>query len=649
MAFFTAIVVDSIGSDQLLSSAGPFARVLSAFTERPGQIEMAALLDSALAANSDIAIEAPSGSGKTLAYLVPLLRSSKKVIISTANHYLQQQLVQRDIPLAQRALASTRHIAVLMGRGNYLCPYYLEKYTGKYSELSISIKSQLTVLLQAYRHGRPLANMSGLIKRLKPYATSTSEECLGAQCSHYQSCPYVRARAKVLEADIIVVNHSLLFSDQVHREQQLATLLPQVDTVLVDEAHRLAEFSQSVVGDNISSAQLRRFCNDVLSVSTEYAGDQRAAIDFVRQLLAAIEKLQALSPGPQSAQREHTLPIIKQFEAGLKSVASWLYKVRDRHQHFAHLLVRNQQLIALLQRQQSDQVCCWIEGNGKNFVLRATAINLSASIKKLIAKSGSQWIFTSATLMVEKSAGNFLHSIGMPSIASHRVCSDFDHLANAHLYLPQLPVAPLHEDYSAYFVQQVLALLHLTQGRVLCLFTSHRALNKAAGLLTQAKETALRAGGAGVADYALLVQGAVDNGELIKQFQHSQQALLLGSGTFWEGLDLSSAPLAAVIVDKLPFAVPLDPLIQQRTQQLSAHGIDSFQQFILPEAVIRLRQACGRLLRRSSDSGVIMLADPRLLQSDYGAVFLNSLPPMRRSSDLNSVAEFVARSRQYAQ
>ena len=178
-------MVDSIGSDQLLSSAGPFARVLSAFTERPGQIEMAALLDSALAANSDIAIEAPSGSGKTLAYLVPLLRSSKKVIISTANHYLQQQLVQRDIPLAQRALASTRRIAVLMGRGNYLCPYYLEKYTGKYSELSISIKSQLTVLLQAYRHGRPLANMSGLIKRLKPYATSTSEECLGAQCSHY--------------------------------------------------------------------------------------------------------------------------------------------------------------------------------------------------------------------------------------------------------------------------------------------------------------------------------------------------------------------------------------------------------------------------------------------------------------------------------
>jgi len=635
-------VADSPGSDQLLDSGGPFADVLPQYRPRPGQMKMAALLDRSLADSSDVVIEAPSGSGKTLAYLVPLLRSTKKVIISTANHYLQHQLVHRDIPLAQQALTSSRRIAVLMGRGNYLCPYYLEKYTGKSSDLSIAIKSELTTLLQAYRHRRPLANMAAVVRRLKPYATSTAEECLGAQCAHYQGCPYVRARARVQNADIIIVNHSLLFSDQVHREYLLAALLPVVDTVLVDEAHRLAEFSQSVIGDSVSGAQLRRFCSDVLSVSSEYASDQKAAIDFVRQLLLAIEKLQTRTPGPQGAQRSDTLTIIAQFESGLQSVASWLQKVSDRHQYFGQLLVRNQQLVALLQRQQSEQVCCWIEANGKTFVLRATPGNLSASIKKLVDKSHSNWIFTSATLMVEQSASSFLHSIGMPDIGSHRICSDFDHLANAHLYLPLLPVAPQHSDYSNYLVEKILALLPLTMGRVLCLFTSHRALKKAAALLTQAKVAAVSGDGGAIAHCELLVQGSADNEQLIERFQQCEQGLLLASGTFWEGLDLSSVPLAAVIIDKLPFAVPLDPLVQQRSLQLSAHGIDSFQQFILPEAVIRLRQACGRLLRRTSDSGIIMLADPRLLQRDYGGVFLNSLPPMTQSSDLNSVADFIA-------
>jgi len=635
-------VAENPGSDELLGSKGPFVSALSQYRARPGQMKMAALLDRTLADNSDIVIEAPSGSGKTLAYLVPLLRSSKKVIISTANHYLQMQLLRRDIPLAQQAMASSRRIAALMGRANYLCPYYLEKHTGKSSKLSISLKAELTTLLQAYRHRRPLANMTAVIRRLKPYATSTAEECLGAQCTHYQACPYINARSRVLEADIVVVNHSLLFSDHMHREQQLSALLPAVDTVLVDEAHRLAEFSQSVVGDNISSAQLRRLCTDVLSVASEFASDQRAAIDFVRQLLAAIEKLQLLAVNNKGSQRNDTLTIIAQFESGLQSVASWLQKMCDRHQHFSHLLVRSQQFIALLRRQQNDQVCCWIEGNGKTFILRATPSNLSASIKKLIDKSPSHWIFTSATLMVEQSASSFIQSIGMPAIASHRISSDFDHFSNAHLYLPELPVAPIHGDYSHYFVQKIVELLPLTKGRVLCLFTSHRALQKAAVLLAQAKAAA--SGGA-IAECELLVQGSADNLQLIEQFQRCQQGLLLASGTFWEGLDLSSVPLAAVIVDKLPFSVPTDPLIQQRSLALSAHGIDSFQQFVLPEAVIRLRQACGRLLRRGSDSGIIMLADPRLLQRDYGAVFLNSLPMMTRSSDLDTVAEFIGRHR----
>lgn len=632
--------LNSGSSAQLLGTDGPIARVLERFTPRVGQQRMAALVEAALLEKSSIVVEAPSGAGKTFAYLVPVIAHNKKVIISTATRQLQNQLYQQDIPLVQAALGSSRAVAVLKGRRNYFCPYYAEKYLHSEGLLPAALRAPMTVLWQRFRasqHGELNRLLGKESSSLVPYATSSSEDCLGQGCPHYQRCPLIQARRRAQLADIVVVNHSLFFSDQVMRKEHFGELLPSVDAIVIDEAHRLAEFGQTIVGARLTSRQLDSFCRDAIDTLQRVAPELRQVRGFLHKLEHVLLKLRRFAPSIQGRESEQHIAVVDQLLKGFSSLASWFGEFAERDLELAELLIRTQLIVQKLSRIKHNEGLCRLQPSGRGFILKNVPIDLSSQVRELFLETNGSWIFTSATLSVGEKADRFKGALGLQELPFERVDSEINYRENARLYTPVLPVDPDHPDYSEHLVEKLIPLLELIEGRALILFTSHSALKRVASLLRMQDK------------YTLFVQeadkNALDNTRLVQQFKGCGRGVLLGTGSFWEGLDLAGIPLSCVVIDKLPFASPQDPLIKLRGQELLKYGVDSFQHYLLPDAVIRLRQGCGRLLRRVSDKGVIMLADPRLHNKSYGSVFVESLPAMQRANELEPLQHFLSNTR----
>ncbi len=591
---------------------------------------MAKLVDGAILDKQTKIIEAPSGAGKTLAYLVPLVLNNKTAIISTATLYLQNQLYRRDIPLVQKALGTQRKVAVMKGRRNYLCPYYTQKHSHVDAGLPAAIRIALGQILKEFTASPAEGLLSNLAPGLIQYVTSTAEDCLGKACPQYDQCAFYRARLLADKADIIVVNHSLLFADQAMQEEQLPMLLPSAEVVVVDEAHRLAEFAQTLVGENLNSAQLNRYLNDAESTIRRVARDQKPALNFIHQYRRAMDKVVASAPSFTPYRRHQHVAVVDQLISGLASFSDWLTKIANREVALEQLLIRNRLLQTKLEAIRQEEGLCWLETSKNGFSLKTVPIQLSSRIQRLILRNKSTWIFTSATLSVENKGDSFSNSLGLAEVPFYRAETDFDHLRSARLYTPLIEVEPDNENYARCLFDKVSELLQVNTGRVLFLFTSHSALQKMAALIR------------GLNGYSVLVQGSMDNYQLIERFRDKERAILLGTGSFWEGLDLSTVSISCVVIDKLPFVSPLEPLVQMRSIDLNENGVDSFKHYLLPDAVIRLKQGCGRLLRRVSDKGIIMLADPRLHSRSYGPVFINSLPRMERSNHLEPLLGFIS-------
>ena len=618
-------------SANLLALDGPIAAVLDNFSPRPSQQQMAALVEQAMSASRNMVIEVPSGAGKTLAYLVPIIAGGQKAVISTASRYLQDQLFRQDIPLVKKALGSSVKVAVLKGRSNYLCPYYLEKHLTSGQTLKANIHRQLIRLWQRYRAtgvGEISELSAGVDKSLLPYASCSNEDCLAEQCPQLIRCPLMIARQRAQQAHIVVVNHSLLFSDRLMRKEQLGGILPSVDTVVIDEAHRLADFAQTLVGNRLSSTQLSRFCRDATVALQSHAPEQRQALDFLKQLQQAIKQLTVSGPSLQRYQPQQHRELVEQLIAGLKRLVGWFNSVAERDFSLTEMLIRARLLQQSLNTMLASSGLCFIEPRVHGFVIQNIPLDVSARIAELLGDSRGSWIFTSATLSVAGSADRFMRSLGLDGTDFQRLKSDISYQRHARLYLPSIGVDPDHQDYINQVTAAVSQAIERVNGRVLFLFTSYKNLYQAAEKLRK------------VADYPVLVQGDVGDSLIIEQFKRATKGVLLGTGSFWEGLDLSGVPLSMVVIDKLPFPSPHKPLINLRSNELARHGVDSFQHYLLADAVIRLRQGCGRLLRRLSDKGVIMLADPRLQSKSYGAVFIDSLPAIERLTSLDKLADF---------
>jgi len=628
---------------ELLGSAGPLAASLPGFSPRAEQQQMVEAVAAAIAGREHLVVEAGTGTGKTFAYLLPALRSGLKVIVSTGTRHLQDQLYSKDLPVIRAAFNLPARVALLKGRANYLCWHRLETAAGDGRKLS---RRQLQELEQVRAwsgrtHTGDIAELGVVAEDsvVWPRVTSTVENCVGQECDYFQSCFVVKARRAALEADMVVINHHLLFADMVLREEGFGELLPGADACIIDEAHQLPEVASLFFGTTLSSHQLRDLARDVRTEHLREAGDMQdlpAAAEQLEQLVPrlrlALGQSERRAPWAEVAQSGELLDLLRQLAAVMQQLGEWLEYAAERGKGLdscrqrARLL---QQRLEMLQAHAAGEFIHWFETQRSAFRLNLTPLNIAPAFSACLEGLASAWVFTSATLAIGNN--NFSHFTGQLGLDDARLLqleSPFDYRNNALLYLPDDMPDPKQAAYVDAVVECARDVLAASRGRAFLLFTSHAALQAAAA---QLRDTL---------SYPLLVQGEAPRRELLARFRDLGNAVLLGTSSFWEGVDVRGEALSCVIIDKLPFGSPGDPVLQARIEAMRKQGANPFMQYQLPAAVIALKQGIGRLIRDRTDRGVLVVCDPRLRTRSYGRIFLGSLPDMPRTRSLNDVQAF---------
>jgi ATP-dependent DNA helicase DinG len=630
----------------LLGSEGPFAREVPGFKPREAQQRMATAVAKAIDDRETLIAEAGTGTGKTFAYLVPALMSGQRVIVSTGTKTLQDQLFFRDLPRVQGVLGARLKASLLKGRANYLCLYRLDQtvregYTVQREQIA-QLAAIRTWATRTRRGDRmELADIPE-DSPLWPRVTSTPENCLGSECPFFEDCHVVKARREALEADVVVVNHHLLFADLALKQEGFGEILPGAQAFILDEAHQLPELAGQFFSQSVSARQIAELATDALAECTGVTGAMGLLLEPVEALQEIVRRLRlALDPLPQRGSFG-LLESDKNIGAALSELRDVLATVSDligaqaeRSRGFANVYERAQMLSMRLDRivEESDETDVrWYELFPRGFVLYATPLDLAAPMRAMRAATQAAWIHTSATLSVAGDFGHFARQLGIDDPQTLSLESPFDYAKQALCYLPQALPDPNARDYTDRVVDAILPVLEASNGRAFLLFTSHRALRRAAELLE------------GRVPWPLFVQGTAPRHRLLEEFRASGHGVLLGAASFWEGVDVAGEALSVVVIDKLPFAAPDDPVLQARLEALEHSGINPFMGWQVPSAVISLKQGAGRLIRDVTDRGVLVLCDPRLLGKGYGRLFLASVPPMPRTRELNDVRAFFALS-----
>lgn len=625
---------------------GPLARLIDRYQPRQAQLEMAEAVAETIAGGGILVAEAGTGTGKTFAYLVPALLSGQQVIVSTGSRNLQDQLFLKDLPLLLRVLRQPVQVVQLKGRGNYLCHYRLEQ------TLTVDLlgEAKQNELAQVRRWAATtdvgdIAGMSELAENWWGWQalTATEESCLGRNCPFIGDCFLLKARRRAQEADLVVINHHLLGADWALREDGLGELLPKADAVIVDEAHQFAETAARFLGASVSSRQIQELIRDtVLELQQAQLASpptQQTLLRLKRQL-AEVQAEFAQAPARGSGAELEAMPGLTSHLARLRQELAELTRNLAPLAGASHGLElcwqRGQRLGERLRNWLAgdrDDWVRWFDAGQRRFGLNATPLEVAVAFAGYRKALGAAWIFTSATLSVAGRFDHFLSQLGLSDagVETRLWPSPFDYARQALLYLPPGLPPPDSPAYTAQTVIAVRPVLQASGGRAFFLFTSHRALTEAAGLLEDLP-------------FPLLVQGQAPKAVLLARFRELGNAVLLGTSSFWEGVDVQGAALACVIIDKLPFASPSDPVFQAKLASLRRCGHDPFPAYQLPAAVIALKQGAGRLIRGSGDRGVLVLCDPRLGERPYGKVFLESLPPMRRTREITEVERFYADS-----
>jgi ATP-dependent DNA helicase DinG len=630
----------------LLGAEGPFAREVSGFKPREAQQRMASAVAKAIDDRETLIAEAGTGTGKTFAYLVPALMSGQRVIVSTGTKTLQDQLFFRDLPRVQSVLGVRLKVSLLKGRANYLCLYRLDQTVRE----GYTVQREQVAQLAAIRTWSTRTRRGDRMELaeipedspLWPRVTSTPENCLGSECPFFEDCHVVKARREALEADVVVVNHHLLFADLALKQEGFGEILPGAQAFILDEAHQLPELAGQFFSQSISARQITELATDALAECGGVTGAMGLLLEPVEALQEIVRRLRlALDPLPQRGSFG-----LLETDAGIRGALNELREVlatvsdligaqAERSRGFANVFERAQMLSTRLDRivEDSDETDVrWYELFPRGFVLYATPLDLAAPMRAMRAATQAAWIHTSATLSVAGDFGHFARQLGIDDPQTLSLESPFDYARQALCYLPQALPEPSARDYTDRVVEAVLPVLEASNGRAFLLFTSHRALRRAAELLE------------GRVPWPLFVQGTAPRHRLLEEFRASGHGVLLGAASFWEGVDVAGEALSVVVIDKLPFAAPDDPVLQARLEALEHSGINPFMGWQVPSAVIALKQGAGRLIRDVTDRGVLVLCDPRLLGKGYGRLFLASVPPMPRTRDLDAVRSFFAES-----
>jgi ATP-dependent DNA helicase DinG len=624
----------------LLGAHGPFA------TGVPRAVA------DAIEQRRTLVVEAGTGIGKTFAYLVPALLAGRRVLVSTGTRHLQDQIQQHDLPTVRRALGAPASVAVLKGRSNYLCPQRFEQLLA-HGRLSDRAEVRELAALRAWAPttaSGDLAEVTALAEDsgLLPRVTSTTDNCLGSRCPRLSECFVAKARRKAQDADVVVVNHHLLLADMVLKEEGFGALLPDVDAVIVDEAHQLPDLAAQAFGTSFATRQASGLVDDARAALGVAALDGElsqalAAVDPALKV-ARLALGAAVGRGPWGEQlrSSEVRDAVQELQALLARIAAALHEVSgaqaaDTEQAQA-LRARATALAAALEpfvavEQAAEEGAAarvlWYETYKQSFVLNATPLDPAKRFREQVEQRPTAWVFTSATLAVGEDFELFAQRLGLVDPETLALASPFDYERNALLYLPPGLPAPDSPAHTAAVVAAALPLLVASRGRAFLLFTSHRALRAAATLL------------AGKLPHPLLVQGDMPRARLLERFREAGDAVLLGTASFWEGVDVKGPALSLVVIDKLPFASPGDPVMAARIDALRAKGGNPFSELQLPQAVLALKQGVGRLIRDHDDTGVMAICDPRLKRKGYGRSFIAALPPMSGTESEDEALRFI--------
>jgi ATP-dependent DNA helicase DinG len=629
--------------DAVFAEEGLLAQVITGYQPRQAQIEMAQSIASAIDSQQNLIAEAGTGTGKTFAYLIPAILSRKKVIVSTGTKNLQDQLFNKDLPLIRSALPKTPFRASLLkGRANYLCSYRLDQALNTafgYSQEDAKALSLIHDWGRKTRYG-DISEVAD-VNEGDPvwyHATSTADNCLGQNCPKVGDCFLIKARKQAQEADLVVVNHHLLCADWSIRDTGFGELLPEAEVVIIDEAHQLAETASGFLGVTVTGKQLQDLAEDSMA---EYLTDAKD----MPELRSACEDLQheikdlRLAFGLELRRGDWQDIIdnpkiqgaLENLQKQLALLTDQLERASIRSKGLESCFDRAEALdtqLDVLMTDQDGQWIKWYETYSKSFALSRTPLDIAKEFSAFMRRYSATWVFTSATLSVANNFQHFSASLGLYDARTASWDSPFDYPKQALFYHPRGLPAPNDPDFTDKIVDYVLPVLKASRGRAFFLFTSHRALQRAAHILERKL------------DYPLLVQGTRSKAQLLDEFKSLGHAVLLATASFWEGVDVRGEALSCVIIDKLPFASPGDPVLKARMAAMEKRGRNPFFEHQLPSAIIMLRQGVGRLIRDVDDRGVLMVCDPRLLKRSYGQLFLDSLPAMRRSRELSDVELF---------
>ncbi len=648
---------DDDSAAAVLGEQGPFAASIPNFKVRDAQVQMAQAIEQTIADKQTLLAESGTGTGKTYAYLVPALLSGKTTLVSTGTKHLQEQLFHRDIPAVLKHLGLNAKVSLLKGRSNYLC---LHRMMITRSDARRMDKTQLNELeiISTWLPKTKTGDIGDLTEvpedsRIWPSVTSSVDNCLGSDCSYFEDCYVNKARKIALESDVVVVNHHLFFADKSLKEDGFGALLPDVNTVIFDEAHQIPDIASNFLGTSFSSWQVMELVADTRSAELKekslirelipsadaldkLTADYRLGLGLNERRVSWVELVEEIPNLPKKlAALANNLT---EFSEILEQAAVAGEALARCHERAVELAQECQRMVGndMLSDQSSD-VVRWVEISRKTFRIHETPLHIGDELSHYFGNNQQARVFTSATLSVDGDFQHFKQLAGLANESREETWdSPFDYFNQAVLYVPEGMPAPKDDDFSQALFDEVLPIVSASAGGVFVLFTSFRVMQF---FREQLEEHSEQSG----EKFTLLMQGDTSKRELLKEFVQKDNAILLGTMSFWEGVDVPGNALRCVIIDKLPFESPFDPVIKARLNAMQEAGDNPFMSYQVPRAVITLRQGAGRLIRSADDKGVLMICDGRLRTTHYGRAFLNSLPKMRRTTDRAKICAFLER------
>ena len=635
-------------TDNFFSPQGPLNDCLNNYQLRAEQVEMAKSVSNAIKDKESLVIEAGTGVGKTFAYLYPSLLKGGRVVISTATKNLQDQLFFNDIPKIREALKISVKVNILKGRANYICKLRMEN-TNQEGMFFNKNDAKYLHLIKAYSDNSDSGEVSEISKipensAIWPMVTSTKENCLGQDCEFYKNCFLVKARKEALESEVLIVNHHLFFADFVLKDAELSEILPKANTVIFDEAHQVPLVASFFLGEFISSSQIINLIQDCQQSFIKYPDTIKILDSLAKDLQENIFELKALISPSSVRLNINKLQDYDAFKETYKTLIAKLDLLETILSKHAEDNAESQRLFdrateltiklnSWLKRDNQNDIY-WLEVFARTIQFNATPISVAEQFNKFQKKADSAWIFTSATLSINGSFDHFTSLLGLKKSRTQYLQSPFNYSENAFLYVPKEIPDPKDELFNLVLVKKALPLIRAAKGRAFILATSLKSMEEIGALLKDEFEK-------NKIDYPVITQGEGPKNDLLNQFKKHGNAVLIGSLSFWEGIDVRGSTLSLVIIDKLPFQSPGDPVFESKIKLLTEEGANAFMSMQLPEAIIRLKQGVGRLIRDDHDKGVMVICDRRIIEKSYGMKIWKSLPSFKRTRSESAVINFL--------